>query len=645
MSEDKDSSNEDIVDGSSAAMPEPSTVEEPDLLPTVHVTTSTRGTSGVPSPSQSASAAPSINTAGSQRQSAAISLTGSESELAIADTDLQSNFDLLRDFPGSATILNQTYLEREGVSALRDLTGSSPNFTTFDGGGNRMTSISVRGVREQNYQSAPDVLPSTAFYIDDVPSLTTLGRVTVFNNIGSVTIAKGPQNTGYGLSLVGGVIDVRTPEATEVATAYAEGSYGNYDAYEVTAGLSTPIFKEALYLSLDGVLMGRDGFYDNIARNGEPYGDKSARGGRARLTAVPWDNVTIDYNYQSEDFRDQADPYIFNPLTNPDPFVVNFDTPGHEDITQSLNSLRVRAELDAADVMSVTAYRRSTWDYRADAIQFGLPFADFIGVTNEVIGSFTQEFRAASNNDPTEMGWTAGLLFARTKMDYEAGFLFNNGAPAGPPAIAETVARDVGVYGGVSVPLNSLVTVQGGLRYDWAGREGINEFAPPAISRGDEEFGEVLPSVSLVYSANDSVSYFAKYARAFKPGGFNVRTFATDPFSFEYGEETSDNVEVGFRALGLSGKFELSGAFFYSKFHDFQDLTQLSPTTFGISNADSARSFGAELDAAYMLMPSLKLFGTFGYTNAQYESYDFLFLAISVETPSASRLSLPPHMA
>lgn len=282
----------------------------------------------------------------------------------------------------------------------------------------------------------------------------------------------------------------------------------------------------------------------------------------------------------------------------------------------------MRAELDAADVMSVTAYRRSTWDYRADAIQFGLPFADFIGVTNEVIGSFTQEFRAASNNDPTEMGWTAGLLFARTKMDYEAGFLFNNGAPAGPPAIAETVARDVGVYGGVSVPLNSLVTVQGGLRYDWAGREGTNEFAPPAISRGDEEFGEVLPSVSLVYSANDSVSYFAKYARAFKPGGFNVRTFATDPFSFEYGEETSDNVEVGFRALGLSGKFALSGAFFYSKFHDFQDLTQLSPTTFGISNADSARSFGAELDAAYMLMPSLKLFGTFGYTNAQYESYD-----------------------
>lgn len=287
MSEDKDSSDEDIVDGSSAARPEPSTAEEPDLLPTVHVTTSPRGTSGVPSPSQSASAAPSINTAGSQRQSAAISLTGSESELAIADTDLQSNFDLLRDFPGSATILNQTYLEREGVSALRDLTGSSPNFTTFDGGGNRMTSISVRGVREQNYQSAPDVLPSTAFYIDDVPSLTTLGRVTVFNNIGSVTIAKGPQNTGYGLSLVGGVIDVRTPEPTEVATAYAEGSYGNYDAYEVTAGLSTPIFKEALYLSLDGVLMGRDGFYDNIARDGEPYGDKSARGGRARLTAVP----------------------------------------------------------------------------------------------------------------------------------------------------------------------------------------------------------------------------------------------------------------------------------------------------------------------------------------------------------------------
>ncbi|ODR95205.1 hypothetical protein AUC70_05765 [Methyloceanibacter stevinii] len=573
---------------------------------------------------------------------APVALTTPESELATADTTLTSNFDLLRDFPGSATIVDQSQLQSEQIWTLRDLSGSAPNFTAFDGGGNRMTNLSVRGVREQSYQSAPEILPSVAYYIDDVPSLTTLGRVTVFNNIGSIAIEKGPQNTGYGMSMAGGVIDIRSPDPTETASAYIDGSYGNYDAHELTAGISTPIFKDVLYLSADGVWMGRDGFYDNIAFGGDPYGDKSALGGRVRLTAKPWENVTIDYQYQREDFRDQADPYIYMPLTNPDPFVVNFDRPGHDDITQDLQSLRVKADLEAFDFMSVTAYRQSTWDYLADAIQYGPLYADFLGVGLEDVNSFTQEFRVASNTDPSQLGWSGGMFFAHTTMDYEGGFLFNDGTPAGAPTLAETDSRDFAAYGEVSAPVTTAIRVLGGIRYAWAGREGSNEFAPPFITRGEEEFGEVLPSVSVVYSSNPNISYFGKYARAFKPGGFNARTYAFDPYSFEYGEETSDNFEVGVKTLSFAGTLEVNGSIFYSKFHDYQDLTQLSPTTFGISNADTARSYGAEIDAAYQLTQASSC-SVPSATRMQSTTPSIRCSGISVGTRSASRRSSRPR--
>ncbi|MEG6510259.1 TonB-dependent receptor [Methyloligella sp. 2.7D] len=533
---------------------------------------------------------------------------------------IAEDYNATRDFPSSLTILDQSLLEQENVRDLRDLSGTSPNFTAFDGGGNRMTQFSVRGIREPNYQSAPEILPSVAYYFDDVPALTSLSRVSLFNNLDSVTIKKGPQNSDYGFSRAGGVIDVRTPEPSRIATAYGTAGFGNYDAYELSAGFSTPLVQDKLYASGDIIKDTRDGFYDNVA-TGEPYGDKDALGGRLKLTARASDTTTIDFGLRYEKFRDQADPYILDPLNNPDPFKVDFDRPGHENIDQDMQYLRVRSEFDRFDFMSVTAHQGSSWSYRADASQYGAPYADFIGTTDEDIDTYSQEFRVASNNAANQIGWKGGLFLARTTMDYEGGFLFNDGTPAGPPTIAETTSNDVSGFGEVTVPLTSALRLGAGLRYDWAGRKGSNEFAPPSITRGDEDYSAFSPSVSLLYGANPNVSYFAKYARGFKPGGFNARTSTFSPFAFEYDAETSDNFELGVKTLMLGGKLGLGGSVFYSKFHDYQNLTQLSPSTFGLSNAQSARSYGVELESAYQITRAVKLFANFGYTNAEYDDF------------------------
>lgn len=544
------------------------------------------------------------------------------------DLTVTEEFLMQRDSPASVTILDKQQIEQQGITDLRTLSGTSSNFTSFDGGGNRMTQLSVRGVREQGYQSAPEIMPSVGFYVDDVPSLTILGRVSLFSHVDSITLKKGPQNSGYGFSRAGGVVEIRTPEPSEKFSGYANGSYGNYKAYDVSFGISAPILKEKLYVALDIVKSAREGFYDNLDLGGS-YGDKDALGGRMKLTVKPLDNVTMDLTIQHQRFRDQADPYIANPLTNPAPFKVSFDRPGFEDIDQDLQSLRIRSEFDGFNFMSVTAHRRSKWSYSADAIQYGAGFANFIGTTDEDVDTFTQEFRFSSQNKPSEISWSGGMFYGRTTMDYEGGFFFNNGTPAGPPTRAKTTSDDLAGFGEVTVPLSSAIKVQAGLRYDWAGRKGTNQFSGPSLTSGEEDFAQFSPSLAVIYSDQPNFTYFAKYSRAFKPGGFNARSSLTDPFAFEYETETSDNFEIGAKALFLDGKLAINSSLFYSKFDDYQDLSQFSPSVFGINNAQSARSYGAELDANYQITSQVKLFANLGYTNAKYDTFTNGFVDFS----------------
>lgn len=536
------------------------------------------------------------------------------------DLTVTEEFLKQRDIPASVTILDKQQIEQQGITDLRTLSGTSSNFTSFDDGGNRMTQLSVRGVREQSYQSAPEILPSVGYYVDDVPSLTILGRASLFNNVGSITLKKGPQNSGYGFSRAGGVVDIRTPEPSEKFSGYVNGSYGNYKAYDVSFGIVAPIVNDKLYVALDVVKAAREGFYDNLDLGGS-YGDKDALGGRLRITLRPLANVTVDLTVQHERFRDQADPYIDNPLTNTDPFKVSFDQPGFEDIDQDLQSLRIRSKFKEFNFMSVTAHRRTKWDYSSDAIQYGAVYADLIGAGGEEIDSFTQEFRFSSNNTPSEISWSGGMFYSRTTMDYIGAFTLNDGSPYGPPTEAETTSHDIAGFGEVTIPLTAAIKVQAGLRYDWAGRKGTNEFSGPNLTAGDEDFSQFSPSLALIYSDNPNMSYYAKYARGFKPGGFNARTRLIDPYAFEYEIETSDNFEIGAKALFLDGKLAINSSLFYSKFDDYQDLSQFSPYAFGINNAQSARSYGAELEAKYQITSQVKLFANLGYTNAKYDTF------------------------
>lgn len=525
--------------------------------------------------------------------------------------------------PSSISAIGAREIAQTGMQSPRDLSQALSNVSGFDAGGNRMTNFSIRGMREFGYQSTPGVFPGVAYYMDDVPALTTLARASQFMNVARIDVLRGAQVSGFGYSRPGGVIDIHTAEPTAKPSSYLMGSFGNYRGYETAGGISTPV-APSWFLTVDGVIAGHDGYYTNTALN-QSYGDKQGFSGRAKLTYRPSADFQVDMITQHERFGDQSDPFVPLSQLRSGQRTVAYNDPGHERITQDMQALRIKASLDTFDLLSVTSYRRSTWDFVNDGDNSAAPYdptnpySRLSGVTNEKVRSLTQEVRLKSNDRNARLQWSGGVFAAKTDMDIITGMRLY-------PSIdmlnyAKANNDDVAVFGDVSYGLTDTLRIVSGLRYEWAHRGGSNDSRAPLVNAGSADYSAVLPSVGLVYAPIENLSSFAKYTRGFRAGGFNAHKTVTDPLNYAFKSEDSDNFEIGFKSFHLSNRLTLAGSLFLSDFHDYQVLNQFSATAFGVNNAQRVRTYGGEFDVSFRLLPELRVFGGVGVTRARYEDF------------------------
>ena len=167
--------------------------------------------------------------------------------------------------------------------------------------------------------------------------------------------------------------------------------------------------------------------------------------------------------------------------------------------------------------------------------------------------------------------------------------------------------------------------------------------------RSKQHFFEVLPKIAVEYNhAHGNI--YATITRGYKSGGYNTQIFsdilqskmmndmmsdlgieldsAVGTTSYdsatatEYKPETSWNFEVGTHLRPTTG-LTLDASLFWIECFD-QQVTVLpkgNSTGRMMSNAARARSFGAELTAAYTYR-GLSLRADYGYTNARFRDYD-----------------------
>jgi len=201
------------------------------------------------------------------------------------------------------------------------------------------------------------------------------------------------------------------------------------------------------------------------------------------------------------------------------------------------------------------------------------------------------------------------------------------------------------LFGQLNYDLTENLELSMALRYDNDQRQQTVktpfEMIPDyfTFTTGDEraqEFDSVQPKITLRYTPSDVLTLYANYAQAFRSGGFNAsgiqeRADALRPVdpttpeglmdSFE--QEDSEAIEFGFKSTLLDGRLQVNGAVFGSSVENQPQWTFIP----AINNAQVLRTIdeieimGFELEATYSIDENFRVWGSYGYTDAEIKKF------------------------
>ena len=156
----------------------------------------------------------------------------------------------------------------------------------------------------------------------------------------------------------------------------------------------------------------------------------------------------------------------------------------------------------------------------------------------------------------------------------------------------------------------------------------------PAL-RGDTEFEEWTPSVTLNYLASDallealkldSLMVYATVSKGFKSGGLDVRTTQTESETRQFEPEQVLNKELGFKLDALDNRLRFNVAAFQMDYSDLQvALYERGATSTEVvqftGNAGEAVVDGFELELT-ALLGAFTINANAGYTDGDFVEYD-----------------------
>lgn len=534
-----------------------------------------------------------------------------------------------QESPRPLTVLVGEQLKNSTVTSVRDLTAFAPNLTVADANGDRTPRFAIRGLRENNFAAGESAV---GLYIDDVPYTDMSSRDAWLYDIASVEILRGPQGTFYGAARPGGLINITTRQPGNQWRGEGHVSYGNYDALAVDAGVSGPVVKDKLFLSLSGIYAERDGYFDNTFLGTNPD-DRQTLSGRMQLRYQPteqWDFAVIASGNQ---YRDGYVPSV--DIFAEDAFEVQRDFDGYAD-TDSYNlAFKAAYEQEKFRGVSVTSYR----DWQQDLLQdydFS-PFPIRQGFTKPELQQVAQELRFHSTDQDAVVKWTGGAYFADQELNGDSGTIELQplaSLPGVPPPIAnrttyEQTGQNYAVFGQAAYRFAERFEVTGGLRYDYDDRQMTRSHALetvfgnfPAAPDADvsDNWDSLQPRVRFACDITPTSTFYATVARGYQSGGFNPSTDV--PSQISYDKSESWTYELGTKSVCIDDTLVINAAIFYTDTDDYQVFRPADPFgNYELINAESALALGGEVELIYTPIERLELNLGFGYTHAEFDEF------------------------
>ena len=365
----------------------------------------------------------------------------------------------LSNVPIAVSAVNAEALKNSGANDVRALNQLAPSLLVSSTGNEANASARIRGIGTVG--DNPGLESSVAVFIDGVYRSRTGAGLNELGEIERIEVLRGPQGTLFGRNASAGLINIVTAKPSFELGGNAEATYGNYNYYRLSAGVTGPIIADKLAARIDGVYVKRDGFYKDITGTDGSDNNRNRYFVRGQLLFTPSSDVSFrligDYTHRDEkccaavyvSTRETTDPTP-NPTTpgfNTDMAVTTNASNRIVDVLKSLGGVfptdpysrqvavtpnrtfrntttdgglsgQLDWDLDKVKLTSITAYRV----YKAggagdiDYTNVDITYRADDGNAYRRFRTFTQEVRAQGSLFDDRLDWLVGGFYSKEKL-------------------------------------------------------------------------------------------------------------------------------------------------------------------------------------------------------------------------------------
>jgi iron complex outermembrane receptor protein len=413
------------------------------------------------------------------------------SQMAAVDLDIivtaRRIEERLQDVPISILAVSQDQLTKANITSADDLVRIIPGLNVESRYSSENNVFAIRG-----FNQALRTTSAVGTYFGEVvaqrggagafPGGDGAGPGNLFD-LQNVQVLKGPQGTLFGRNTTGGAVLLVPQKPTDNFEGYLQGSYGNYNMFQVQGVVNVPLASWArVRLGVDRQT--RDGTQNNISGIGPNKLNDVAyyalRGSLVLDLSPDIENYTIISYSNSDHVGTQPQIYRANPFTNfggatkagaqvarllasSDPYQVENNMSNPRSATkqfQVINTTRWIAS-DTLTIKNIMSY--SSFEQKLNQSVFGsnwngttllpLPFA--AGINSRI--STAQAFNGEGQNGNDQRSFTEELQLQGNsgdgKLQYQAGLYFEHSTPGNPTnneSISVGAVCLVGAYAGLA---------------------------------------------------------------------------------------------------------------------------------------------------------------------------------------------------
>jgi iron complex outermembrane receptor protein len=611
----------------------------------------------------------------------------------------------VQDSPLAISAMTGAALAKDRVTSINDLAQTMTGIS-FTANSPQANEINIRGVVNTRLTS-PTADQSVSTFVDDVYVARSGILNTNFYDVARIEVVRGPQGVLLGKNVAGGAVNIISNKPSAQNSAALTASIGNYALRQVQGYINGGI-AEDLNGRISFQSLKHGGYAKDLLHHTDLENADSVQA-RAQLAWEPAGTgfkalLIADYSQYSDDGVNRvgvlsptvaAGPTIWSgtrslinaalggTLTARQSFPVwpTFSgdaAPSPQSATRDNYSfvLKLEKQMGTATLTSITGYRHNKsytlYDQTGLGPYFtvlppgGVPDAGFNLTPAQLasVGSsllfaepvnfieqgnyFTQELRAASNNNDSKFSWIFGGFFLSSKVHQHNRYWGQSLALAtlsGESQWDDTGHnQDVAVFGQLGYKFTDTLKLEAGIRYTHDRKYGVQQgivvatgdiyhpadLAPltPLTTNFTANYGaswnDWTPQATLTWKPSLNMMAYATISRGFKGGGFQNSASNGFAAATPYNPESVTNYEIGFKSELFNRTLRWNSAVFMEKYKNLQVQQTLASCLCNvISNAASATIKGIESDLQFAPSRLFRAWLSGSYLDARYDDFTF----------------------